>query len=219
MTRGLTAAMVTAVKRDFADACHLISLAFSGGTIYYTTASNDITWDGHSWIAVGGNLAINPVTESKALGAQGVRVTLDGVDQTVIAALLAENYIGRTCQIYLLHFDTDGSIVADPYLLFEGLLNSSFEITQTEDTCSVSTRFVSPLTRFTERRGIKATVISHQQHFNGDTFWRHLKAIANREIFWGPVPLVSTGLGGGGGDGIGGGRDDRGKFDPQGGEF
>lgn len=216
----LSAGMVTAIERDTADACHLISAAFGGGVLYFSTGSVDISWDGHTWVAIGGNLRVEAVSEAMTLSAQGVRVHLDGVDQTVISALLSENYVGRACEVYLLHNASTGGIVADPYLMFSGLLNSPFEVRMTGNTCTVSTRFVSPLTRFKERRGIKATVISHQQHFNGDTFFRHIKGIANREIWWGPQPVRP----GGGGHGVGGGggtgdvgNDDRGN--DQGGEF
>jgi len=208
MARGLTAGMIAAVKLDFADACHFISLAFSGGTLYLSTGSATVTWDGHSWVAINGNISVDSVSESKELAGQGVRVTLDGVDQTAIAALLAQNYIGRQCQVYLVHFGTDGAIVADPYEVFNGLLTEGFTIEQTAETCTVSTRFVSPLTRFDEKRGIRATVASHSQHYNGDTFWRHLKGIANRKIFWGPTPIGPGGTGGGDTGNGGGGDDD-----------
>lgn len=208
MTRDLSAGMVTSVADDSKDACHFISIEFSGGTLYFSTGSQTVTWDGHSWIAIGGNLAVEAISEAKTLSAQGVRVHLDGVDQTVISPLLAQNYIGRTCQVYLVHFDGDGAIVSDPYLEFQGIMTQPFEVRQTDETCVVSTRFTSPLTRFREKRGIRATVISHQQHFNGDTFFRHLKGIANRKIWWGPSPIEPvTGGGGDYGGEEGGDRD------------
>jgi len=190
MTRTLTAGMVTAAQAAEGDLLHLISLAFSGGTLFLTTAPHDILFGGDTYVAVGGHLGFDSVNESPDLTGQGVRVTLDGVDQTVISPLLAQNYIGRTAKVYQAHMDSAGVLVVDPVLIFEGLLNSSFRVTESRDpdaggTVVVTTTVVSPLVSFRQQRGIRATLASHQHHFSGDTFWKHISTISNRKVSWG----------------------------------
>ena len=201
MTRTLTASMVTAAQAAEGDLLHLISLAFSGGTLFLTTAPHDIVFSGDTYTAVGGHLGFDVVQESGDLTAQGVRITLDGVDQTVISPLLAQNYIGRTAKVYQAHMDSSGALVDDPVLLFEGLINSSFRVTESRDpdaggTVVVTTTIVSPLVSFRQQRGIRATLASHQHHFSGDTFFKHISTISARKVFWGRAD-VSTGGGGG----------------------
>ena len=182
--------MVTAAQAAEGDLLHLISLQFSGGTQFLTTAPHDVVFSGDTYVAVGGHLGFDTVQESGDLTGQGVRVTLDGVDQTIISPLLAQNYIGRTAKVYQAHMDSSGVLVVDPVLLFEGLLNSSFRVTESRDpdaggTVVVTTTVVSPLVSFRQQRGIRATLASHQHHFSGDTFFKHISTISARKVFWG----------------------------------
>ena len=203
MTRTLTGPMITAAQADSGDLLHLISLAFSGGTLFLTTAPHDVVFSGDTYTAVGGHLGFSSVNESGDLTGQGVRLTLDGVDQTIISPLLAQNYIGRIAKVYQAHMDSAGVLIVDPVLLFEGLLNSSFTVSESRDpdaggTVVVTTTVVSPLVSFRQQRGIRATLASHQHHFPGDTFWKHISIISARGVPW---PGVS---GGGDNGGIGG---------------
>ena len=193
MSRSLTAGMVTAAQSDEGEVFHLISLAFSGGTIYLTTASHDITWSGDTYVAVGGHLGFEVVQETTDLTGQGVRLTLDGVDQTIISLLLAQNYIGRTAIVYQGHIDSSGDVIVDPATLFSGLLNSAFAIDESRDpessgTVIVRTTIVSPLVSFRQQRGIRMTLASHQHHYPNDTIMRHISTISARKVYWGSRP-------------------------------
>ncbi len=66
---------------------------------------------------------------------------------------------------------------------------------------------VSSLTRFSQTRGIVASLTSHQQHFSADTFFRHVTAVAARKVFWGPGSDGGKGGDPGGPDGGKGGGD------------
>ena len=99
--------------------------------------------------------------------------------------------------------DSAGALIVDPVLLFEGLLNSSFRVTESRDpdaggTVVVTTTIISPLVSFRQQRGIRATLTSHQHHFSGDTFFKHISTISARKVYWGQAD------GSGGGDGDGG---------------
>ncbi len=190
--------MVTAAQAAEGEVFHLISLAFSGGTIFLTTASHDITWSGDTYTAVGGHLGFEVVRETTDLTGQGVRLTLDGVDQTVISPLLAQNFIGRSASVYQGHIDSSGDIIADPEEIFTGLLNSAFEIDESRDpessgTVIVRTTIVSPLVSFRQQRGIRMTLASHQHHYANDTIMRHVSTISARKVYWGHDLLGGSG--------------------------
>ncbi len=190
MTRSLSAGMVTAAQSADGEVFHLISLEFSGGTSFLTTASHDITWSGDTYTAVGGHLGFEVVQETTDLTGQGVRLTLDGVDQTIISPLLAQNYIGRTAIVYQGHIDSSGDVIVDPATLFSGLLNSRFEVDESRDpessgTVIVRTTIVSPLVSFRQQRGIRMTLASHQHHYANDTIMRHVSTISSRKVYWG----------------------------------
>lgn len=198
MTRDLSGAMVTAAQSDEGEVFHLISLEFSGGTSFLTTAPHDIAWGGDTYIAVGGHLGFEVVQETTDLTGQGVRLTLDGVNQTIISPLLAQSYIGRTAMVRQGHIDSSGDIIVDPVTLFSGLLNSAFEIDESRDpetsgTVIVRTTIVSPLVSFRQQRGIRMTLASHQHHFPNDTIMRHISTISARKVYWGRGPMHISG--------------------------
>lgn len=181
----LTSGMDTESAAATGSFAYLISLAFSGGTEYLTTASSDVTWSGDTYAAVGGHLSFDAIHEVATARPQGVRMTFDGVDQTIISALLGNNYIGRAAKIYLVHFDSSGAIVADPELLFDGLINGQWDIETTGDTVKVSTRVLPPTARFRQRNGIRTSLQSHQAVYANDTIMRHLTALNGKVIVWG----------------------------------
>jgi len=190
--RTVTASMTTALTAETGSVCHLFELDFSSGTIYLTTAVHDISWSGNTYVALGGHLSYEAVQESADLDGAGVQVTLDGVDQTIIALVLGQEYIGRTARIHQVHFGADGAIVADPVLLFQGLLNADWQIDEDPDpnqaTCTVRTTMISELSKFRERRGLQSDTESAQRHYSGDTFWRHQPPVARNFVYWGMEP-------------------------------
>jgi hypothetical protein len=380
--------MQRAILATTGEVFYLFELNFSGGTLRFTTTGHDLSWSGQTWTALGGHLSFDGVQEQSSLRGQSVPITLDGVNQTVISALLGGSYIGRTAKIYVGHIvgednevlysedfsqwteintctltsgqtdpfggtaaytlaDADGAqftarrtsftptvpqfvvgiwmkygnhanpglwisraagsasitatfvasgvlnsvaysasgglscteyakpepypgdwylvralvdtiatdihycqarpcaaaaadtgnarffgghvafgpeckaysstngaaaaggtIIDAPYMLFSGYMNSSFNITETpNDTCRVRTTLAPRLTRFNQRRGLRADLAVHQHHFSGDTFWRHIAALGNKTIWWGLHPLRAD-VGPGWDDEDGHGEDD-----------
>lgn len=209
MTRTLAAGMVTAATAETGEYCYLLSFGFSGGTLYLTTASTDIDWSGNTYQAIGG-LSFEAVHETREFTDQALRLTLDGVDTTIIGNILQENYIGGTATLHLAHFSS-GAIIADPAQLWSGYMNDAWQIRESHrrdgGIAKVTTSIVSPFVIFRQTRGIRANVASHSSVYTGDTFFRHLQAIQGREKYWGQAaPILDVGRSGGGG--FGGTNDD-----------
>lgn len=100
-----------------AEAVYLLELEFSGGTTYFTTASQDILWNGHTYQALGGNMQIEPVAETTDDRSQGVGIKASGVDQTLLALLLSNQTKGRYATVYLAHLHRTGNMSDNPELL------------------------------------------------------------------------------------------------------
>ena len=205
MTRTIAAGMLTAIQSQSSEILHLIELQFSGGTTRITTASRDITFQSNVFTAVGGLLGIENVSESADQKGEGARLVLSGVDVSIISAILSQNYIGRLCNIWLVHLDAAGQIVANPIQFSPWLMNGGFEVDEDRDsdggTVTIRARVESPIARFGWARGIRNNLISHQRHVTGDTFFQNTPGI--KPVFWGrPQPSDATKqghpLGGGG---------------------
>ena len=101
MARTLTAAMQTALAAEegYADVW-LLELTSSASTLRFTSASEDQSWNSQTWTAVGGAMQFDDPGEIEDLRGQAYKITLGGVDQTVIQSLLANNYRGRASTLY-----------------------------------------------------------------------------------------------------------------------
>lgn len=216
MTRTLTGSMVTAATAETGEICYLLSFGFSGGTVYLTTASTDIDWSGNTYQAIGG-LTFEAVRETREFTDQALRLTLDGVDTTIIGKILQENYIGGTATLHVAHFSS-GAIIADPVQLWSGYMNDAWQLRESHGreggTAKVTTSILSPFVIFRQTRGIRANVVSHSSIYSGDTFFRHLQAIQGRPIYWGQAAPISVPLSGGGGNSTTGDDDEVGIGPP-----
>ncbi len=188
MARTLTAGMQTAIAAENGDFVHFIELAFSGGTQRLSTGTVDMSWDSQTWDAIGGALGVNAVTESSDLSAGGVELTLSGVDQTILALLLSQFYIGRTVRVWLVHL-SGGAVVADPVLIFAGYMNGGWTVrdvrpNEGSGTVTITGRVVSRLADLDLRRGIQTNVTSHQAVYAGDMFFEHVSTLATQPIVW-----------------------------------
>jgi len=100
-------ALSTVVQQMYREMPHgpaqvgLIRFGFGGGDVRVTTAAQDISWDGYTWEGIGGVLSITPPVESTDIREAGLDVSLSGVDQSVLAVILQQQYIGRPVDIYL----------------------------------------------------------------------------------------------------------------------
>jgi len=93
---------------------HLIEANFSGGSLYLNTGARDLYWNGRNWDAIGGLLTFDSVQESGEDRGRGVAFQLAGVDQTIVATLLNNNYRGRVVRIYRAYLDPASGQVIDP---------------------------------------------------------------------------------------------------------
>jgi len=184
--------MVSSFQAASGGYTHLVSLAFSGGTTRLTSASTDISWGGNTYTALGGHMTFDAITEGRDLRTQGFNLTLDGVDQTSISSILSNDVIGRACIVHLVKFDSAGAIIADPIILFSGIMNGHWRFKESRagrNTAKVTMRVLSPFSRFRYRSGIRTSVASHagvaSPDYSGETFFAHLLALNGKLITWG----------------------------------
>lgn len=194
MARTITAGALAALQGQRAEIFHLLSIAFSGGTIRFTTGPHNVDWGGVTWSAAGGAMQFEAVSETPDPSGQRLKIILDGVNLTAIAALLAQNYIGRLGTLYRGYLDSAGAIIVDPFILFTGYLNAPWDVSEDWDHrwAKVETELVSPLATLQQVRGITADLTSHQSQFAGDTFFSHIVDKATGDFGWGFTDLLTS---------------------------
>ena len=187
MARTVTAPTLAALQGQQAEIVHLLDLAFSGGTIRFTSGPHNQVWNSNTYSAAGSAMSFDAIQESPDPSGQRLRLTLDGVSLTAITALLAQNYIGRLSTLRRGYLDGSGAIIADPIVLFTGYMNGAWEVSEDPDGhwAKVTTELVSPLAILDQVRGITADPVSHQRYFPGDTFFTHIANKPEGDFGWG----------------------------------
>tara|TARA_R110000824_G_scaffold18676_5_gene73587 strand:- start:4416 stop:5102 length:687 start_codon:yes stop_codon:yes gene_type:complete len=207
MGRTLTTAMSNAIsaKEGYAD-IWLLEIAGSGGTIRYTTAPSNVAYDSQTWTGIGGVIDFEPPPETADPAGQSCRISLSGVDTTVIAEILNNNVRGRDCKLYWGQLDiAAGTIVADAIEAFAGLMNSGWSIEHTPSdpgspgTVRVTTTIVSQLARYLFPRQVRTNVNSLLEMQarssrdiytppggeEADVFFQTIPAIVGQNVYWG----------------------------------
>lgn len=220
----MTRTLNSSVAQQRHEYAYLYEFEFSGGTLRFTNASFDIDYGGNTYSAVGGLLQHDQISETQDRRAQGVDVKLSGVDQTVISAILTNNFRGREARIWLIHIDPDTGTHETPDLVWRGRMNGEFQIEEDRDedgeahSVTVSTRIVSAMAMLNTVRSVRTNVASHEEMLRRagqasptDTFFSRIQTLAGKQVYWGQeAPEESSKHGGQtGGDGGGRGGDER----------
>jgi hypothetical protein len=101
----------------------LFPLEFADGTLYLHTALGDITWSGHTWHGAGPLLSMGQMSEGSDVQAEGITLTLSGIDPTMLAECRDQAKTGGWAQLFLAFLDDSGAIVPDPIPLYGGLID------------------------------------------------------------------------------------------------
>lgn len=216
MSRALTAGMSTAVAGEKANVVRLIQIEHGGGTLRLATSSQDLSWDSQTWLAIGGVLRIGAAEEVPDLRGAGMPVEMAGVDGTLVAVIMTNDFRGHEVLVYRAHIAAAGTIVADPYLEFRGYQNGTYRVVdnpKAEDggggTVTVKTRWVSRLIRLQTALAARTNLHSHRDLLRraglagtdlDDDIFKFLPGLAARvsTIRWGAA-LVAPYDGSGGG--------------------
>jgi hypothetical protein len=182
---------------------YLYEINHSAGVLRLTNASSDIVALTYTWTAVGGSLLHGSVADSSDSRAQGVSLSLYGVDQAIISIIQNNQFRGRVVKIYLIHFNPDTGAVYTPDLIFRGRQNGNYEVTEDrtpEDTTSggsvtVTTRISADLSAVNTKRPCKCNVHSHEEFLRrsgvsspDDKFFERVPTIMDKVVLWGAYP-------------------------------
>ena len=184
MSRDLVAANLQAVESDRVRVIALYEGEFSGGTVRLWTGRGSLSWDGKSWDGAGQLLGFRSVEETNGVVASGTSVSLSGIPVGMMALAISEAEQNAPGSIWLGFMSEDWELLADPILLFSGLLDVP-TIEDGSDTCTVTISYESQLIDLQRAREWRYTHESQQALYPGDLGFEYVSAIQNKTIKWG----------------------------------
>lgn len=130
MPRPLTAAFKTAAEAEHVRVMALVSFDFGTGFVRATSAPYDVTYDlestggAETYLGLGQFGKISPVEEAGEIKPYQMQFELSGVAATLVSTALNEDYQGRSAKLWFALMDEEYAIIADPQLMFDGLMDT-----------------------------------------------------------------------------------------------
>lgn len=204
MTRSMEAAVSTAAQQTDIRAALLAYFAFSSGDVRAWSGTGDLSFSGDTYQGVGNLGRISRVEETVDIRAAGLTFELSGVPSSLISIALDDNYQGRTCTLWMGLFDTDNALIADPFVLFQGRMDT-MEIEDGGKTAIIRLTAENRLIDLTRLDSVPYyTQADQAQLYGNDRGLEYVPAMQEAVIVWGRATVggsAPSGNNGGGGQG------------------
>ena len=174
----------------------LVELAFTSGTLRYTTAPVTVTEGGHDWLGWGAVVTVGNVTESEEVLGDAIVLGLSIVDQALIAASLGNvgNYRGRPATLYLQLLDATFRPAGAKVRRWAGVMDR-VEIKRTAgdmeggaggDSSGVIELRCSRVgvARMRNAGGLRLTQEQPQRRYPGDTGLQYVRTLIEQPSLW-----------------------------------
>lgn len=182
MARTLTTAVKNEIATDSLQPINLIYINVSTG-LRVTDHYKDITYDSNTYTASSLFTKLSSVTESSEIQVSNITVTFTGADQTITSLFLSNPYLEKEAEIYKGFIDGNEALIADPFLLFKGRIES-FSINESLDNSKVNVSIASHWADFSKVEGRKTNTGSQQLHFSDDLGFEFASQTV-QDIKWG----------------------------------
>lgn len=183
MSRNLSPAMVNAVTGQVHHPLFLVKCEFASGTTRVWTGTGTISYASEDYLGLGHLLGVDLPEEASDGAANGATLTLSGVDSSWNSLVYNENYQGRACSIFYGELTDAGVLIADPILIFKGVMDVM---------TVVDGRQTSNISLTVERRTLDPRPVGgrydHQdqlRRYPGDLGLQYMAGIQEKEVFWG----------------------------------
>lgn len=197
MARSLTGGVQTesqaAVLRPFV----LVEMIFDSGTTRVNSTDREIIAFGNTFLGIGRLGQVSVINESSELKPSGMQFTLTGIPSANISIALSEQYQGRPVKVWVGFLAEDTyAVVADPVLLFQGLLDQM--AVNIGGTATITITAENRLVRWEQPNIRRYTNEDQQKTWSGDKGLEFVAQTAEREILWGRTGGAAAGGGTGG---------------------
>lgn len=194
MARNLTAALQTEFLAAGFNPIFLVEAEFASGTIRVWTGFGDIQWNSQTWTGVGELGGVSEIVEGTALRANNVVLQLSGIPQSMALIALDEVRFGRPATIWFGALDANGAVVADPFLTFQGMIDSA-ELVEGAEFATIKVNIENEAVSLQNPRERRYTDEDQQKEFSGDKGFEYVPKLQEKNVMWGsrPTEIPSSG--------------------------
>jgi hypothetical protein len=184
MARNLTPGFIAALVAPTVRPAFLISMDFSGATVYAWTGVGNITWNGQTWIGVGEMGSISTAVESGETQAAGITLKLSGIPVDLLGDSLNDVDQGRFAYVYLALFDANGNLIPNPVSLYRGLMDQP-TIDISTHTASITVAVENRLVDMQRSQNQRYTDQNQRSRYPNDAGLSFVTRLQDVQLFWG----------------------------------
>lgn len=187
MTRSSTTAFNNAIAADNVDPFFAVKLEFESGTTRLWTGVGDIAFEagsGSETFTGAGDLAtVSAIEETNDIESSNASFSLSGINSSLISLALSENYQGRDATLYL-GLLSSGAVVADPYILFRGKMDT-MDIVDSGETASIQVKAQNRLVALQKAKPRRFTQEDQKLVDSTDIGLAFVNDLQDKTITWG----------------------------------
>lgn len=150
--------------------------------VYVHSGVGDIVYNSNTYQGLGDLGTISPISETNELQVNDIKLTLSGINNSILTIVMSETYQGQPCTLYLAFRDT---VAADleVFTLFKGLIdnaniimgeNSVIELSVTNEL----SRWATPTTRRYNNN-------DHVKRYPSDKAFEFVDQLSKVTLYWG----------------------------------
>lgn len=184
MTRGLSAAFVTALADPVIRPVVFFEGVFPSGTLRLWSGLGEIVWNSVTWTGAGNLLGVSALEETSDVVASGFSVTISGVPVEYVSLCIDNARQGMAGKVWLGLLTEAGAVVADPSLAQAGRLDVP-QLKDDEATCTITISYESRLIDLQRPREYRLTDQTQKLLYPGDRGLEYVTAIQGAQVAWG----------------------------------
>lgn len=184
MAHSLTTGMLAQTLAEAMIPAIFCEVDTPGGNAYMWSGVGNLSWNSQTWSGLGELGGISPTTETTDLQANGVTLSLNGFDATLVG--LAMNSLARfyPVKIWLGALDTSFNVIADPYEFHSGLVDSA-SIQADGKTAALTVTSETRLVAMSQARERRYTDQDQRIECPGDGGFKFVDFLQNAISNWG----------------------------------
>lgn len=184
MSRELTPAAEAEATAEVKRVAVFAEIETAGDTVRLWSGLGDATLDGNIFVGVGTFGGISAPEETTDFKSTGIVFTLSGVPSALIAVAINDIKQGLPAKCWLAFLEADGTLIADPVLIFEGYAAVPTTDEQAE-TCTIALSAESWASTLRRPRSTRYTQGDQATRDATDKGFAYVPTLQDRKIVWG----------------------------------
>lgn len=185
MPRNIDPTMLAALGDANIRPAFFASITFASKTEYIWTGAGDYLWNSQTWKGIGDAASIGTYAEGTDVTANGITVTLSGINNDLLGESLTDIQLGAPATIYFALLDDNMNIIGTPTVFFGGIVDKP-AIHIGTDTSTIALSLETNFIRLQQGQRLRYTSADQRRLVPGDSGFDFVEKMNDIAIIWQP---------------------------------